>query len=345
MNQFLSKKISFFSCLGTFMVLLMHSQDKNGCLYETTSWLYFIIIDLFSDSAVPIFFIISGLLFFKEKDITIKGIKNKIRKRYFSLGVPFLCATFFYICFFIFLYFIPSIGKYINGNIFEELNSNIFKIINRCFFNYPQMPIAGQLWYLRDLLIIVTCSPVLMLIFKNRYKYVFIVCLFLIASVYNTLSLWSSFFWFSLGGIIQSSKPYLVLNKTDSKSFLLCLGLYWITLIVIHAQGIIIPYYFGLSLLLIRIILMWYSYDLLNCKLIDKFVPKLSPYVFFIFLFHQPDINIIRKIPIILMGTTDVSYLLSFVITPFGCGVILLLIAMVLKKNFKSFYSFIIGGR
>lgn len=345
MNQFLSKKISFFSCLGTFMVLLMHSQDKNGICYGLTSWLYFIFVELFANSAVPIFFVISGLLFFKEDKLSDIDIKKKIRKRFFSLGIPFLCATVFYILFCLLLYIVPFARNYVNGDIFYELRGNFFSIINRCFINYPNIPIAGQLWYLRDLLIIVVCSPLLMFLFKSRFRCCFLFVLFLFASFNCSVSLYSSFFWFSLGGIIHFINVDWVLKRKKSKYIIIALFIYWTILIIFHIYNIDIPFYCKLLILCFRVVLLWYSYDIFELKLLKKYIPRISPYVFFVFLFHQPDINIIRKIPMICLGKSDFSYSLSFLITPFICGFILLVIARFLKNKFYSMYSFIVGGR
>ena len=345
MNQFLSKKISFFSCLGTFMVLLMHSQDKNGSCYDITSWLYFIFVELFANSAVPIFFVISGLLFFKENNISFNDIKNKIQKRIFSLGIPFLCATVFYILFCLLLYIVPYARNYINGDIFYELRGTFFAVINRCFINYPNIPIAGQLWYLRDLLIIVICSPLLLFFFKSKFRCYFLLFLFLFASFNCSLSLYSSFFWFSLGGIIHFIDVDWVLNRNKSNYIIITLFIYWAIFIVFHIYNITIPYYCELFILCIRVVLLWYTYDILELDYVKKIIPRISPYVFFIFLFHQPDINIIRKIPMICLGKSDFSYSLSFLMTPFICGFILLVIARFLKFKFCSMYSFIVGGR
>ena len=50
----------------------------------------FIITDLLCQLFVPTFFIISGYLFFKERTLTPQLYADKLRKRFFSLVIPYL---------------------------------------------------------------------------------------------------------------------------------------------------------------------------------------------------------------------------------------------------------------
>lgn len=345
-TKYLSKKISFFSVVCTLMVLFMHSMDnqspKSGC----TEYLYFVIVELISNAAVPLFFIISGILYFKDDKTSISLIYAKVKKRIYSLGTPFICATLFYILFFTIVEMTPYSKGYLNGSVFMELKGNVWDIVNRCFWYYPEFPIAGQLWYLRDLLVIIIVSPIICLFFQNKVANIILLSiLFVFASTNNAISLATSFYWFVLGGTAIKLFPRMLAPHNYAQKAMGALIVYWLISILFRIAHVDTPIYLYTLSMTIKVTLFWLSYDIIKTGKFVEAIISLVPYSFFVFLFHQPDINIIRKLPMILLGKSDLSYSISFLLTPFVCGYILVVIAKIMKRNIPIFYKFILGGR
>ena len=168
--------------------------------------------------AVPVFFLTSGYLFFNgiEKwSWSLYG--NKLTKRIKTLILPYLLwNTIFIIWFCLTLYasngdfFTEIIEKrggflmYWNCNRFDynpSINILGWQMWNGAFpINYP-------LWFIRDLIVINFCSPIVFLLIRSRW-YIFLLFLFYLLDIWIPLEGFRAegFFFFSLGG-------YLIYNK------------------------------------------------------------------------------------------------------------------------------------
>ncbi len=118
---------------------------------NVSDWYYWI-IRMFSGVlplvCVPLFFIISGFLFFYKNG----SYRNKLYKRMYSLGIPYLIWNILGIIIICFKHF--ALPKY-----FPKWNDwdtclNSFLNIFRCSGTPPDYP----LWFIRDLIVIVIFS-------------------------------------------------------------------------------------------------------------------------------------------------------------------------------------------
>ena len=71
----------------------------------------------------------------------------------------------------------------------------------------------------------------------------------------------------------------------------------------------------------------------------------ISGFTFFVYLYHEPTINIVRKLLAIPFGQTSFSFAFSYLISPWIFIAIAIMTGYVLKKHFPTFYSIIVGGR
>ena len=107
-NKLLSRTISFIRFPLCVLVVILHSDllakpiyrlgildiEQNAPIYTSISWFF---SRYLAYSAVPIFFIISGFLFFYNiKEFTLSVYKNKLVTRVKSLFIPYLCWCLLY---------------------------------------------------------------------------------------------------------------------------------------------------------------------------------------------------------------------------------------------------------
>lgn len=178
-------------------------------------------------SAVPLFFMVSGYLFFaKESSFNLHIYKIKIRKRFFSLLVPYLMWNVTYVLFNCFAEW--SRGKEI------EVLEQIRGVWAMKGSSFPADPV---LWFVRDLIVCIILAPVLYYI--SRRRWVFSVLFVLLLSLWLTNSFQdrllpgisiSSMLFFSIGA-------FMGINNVDIKKYLISSGwwcsLIWISLIII----------------------------------------------------------------------------------------------------------------
>lgn len=217
----LSKTISYLRFPLTVGVVFIHFDLSkgitiHGCEYglNNPEWYFHIInfINAFASVCMPLFFMISGFLFFYNKDFNSEEYQKKLKSRAYSLLVPYLLWNLIAIvwrmkC------FLPIISSFYRPAEVEFSFVRIFNSFfcdtgtNGIFIGEPYYgpsngvyPINVPLWYIRDLMAMVIISPAIYWIVKKT-NFLFItfigVLWFLVPSyAYNVTS---AFFFFSCG--------------------------------------------------------------------------------------------------------------------------------------------------
>lgn len=105
---------------------------------------------------VPLFYIISGYLFFQRYDNSLKCYKNKLKKRIFSLLVPYLMWNFM-------AYLVYA---FITHTMQPESFLQSFWVVEG---KPGHSPADGPLWFVRTLMILSVISPIFYFLNKNKY--------------------------------------------------------------------------------------------------------------------------------------------------------------------------------
>lgn len=119
MSQYLSDKIKVLSFMLIILVLYIHSSFHDVEI-DGMFWNKFIqefISSNIGRLAIPLFYIISGYLFFLNTDNGIVSIKRKIKSRVATILLPYIYGCVFYVLFLSILKVIPGVSNYINSNI------------------------------------------------------------------------------------------------------------------------------------------------------------------------------------------------------------------------------------
>lgn len=118
---------------------------------------------LIPSSCVPLFFLISGFLFFwKVKDFSLKTYGKKIKNRLRTLVIPYLIwNTFMIICYAAVHFFAPTLTSVENENV---LQYSLADWITAYWNKSGGQPVSFQLWFLRNLIVMSFFSPIFFLL-------------------------------------------------------------------------------------------------------------------------------------------------------------------------------------
>lgn len=179
----LSRTISLLRFPLAFMVVWMHvsfTVNTNGiqklAIFEHSGYAYFrtCSIECLASISVPLFFFISGFLFFYKTEWSKEAYFSKLRKRIKSLLVPYL----FWIA--VLLAFTALYQQLFLPESFDGLRIADYSIsdwLTSFGIQAPgseskiSCPFNGPLWFIRDLIVITIISPVIYLGGERFRKY------------------------------------------------------------------------------------------------------------------------------------------------------------------------------
>lgn len=350
-SNYLSGKIKTLSFILIILVLYIHSgfhaNEITGMYWNNFIQEY--ISGKIGRLAVPLFFMISGYLFFLHVDNGIVSIKRKIRSRVKSLFFPYIYGCLYFTAFIIALQFVPGINDHVNGGDSTVLNQPVPSVIKNVFWicNRTNAPFAFHLWFIRDLIVIVALTPILYYLFGFLKWWLIPVLFFITLIPIIPASLFSSLFWFSLGAILSLTKANIDYKKSVLGIVILSLYLSFSLLELIC--GLIIPELALKLLIIFGIFGIWFSYDFMVSNGFSlkehKWFSIASGFTFFIYLFHEPTLNIVRKVIVIFLGKNSMGYLISYLLSPFIFVLTMVYIGLLLKRFIPKIYFNLVGGR
>lgn len=210
----------------------------------------------FRGQSVPIYFFISGYVFFLSvtggytKNIYLNKIKNRIK----TLFIPYIVWNVLS-ALFLMSFYIPPLSS-LGGKDISDLNLSWQAVLNTFWdfnngilgngsgtFNWPVSPQNEPLWFLRDLMVLTLISPIIYLLVRKLGVY--IVMLFGVVWFYGSIfnsgiaSAFVGLFFFSLGAYFSINKMDMVhqFGKYSKLSFCIypllgaiCLGMSYLHL-------------------------------------------------------------------------------------------------------------------
>ena len=354
MTSYLSQKIKRVSFLSIIMVVVLHCYNldnkQNGIILHFGKDYNWVIQNFFSYGitrvAVPMFFIISGYLFFlgftNQKGVLVEKIKKRIK----TIVIPYFFWTIFGVLLYFIMQSIPRLLPFFNKKL--VINYTFSDWFNAVFVEL----VPYQLWFLRDLIVMVLLSWLIFFLIK-KFKFLLpVVSFWSWFFNQNTVFLSSeSILFFSLGASIALYYPEF-LEKTSTKKYLFFLS--WMGLVTFK---IALLYFFKeektiinlthKTSIILGLLAFWYIYDTLYPKTKRFFLKwdKIFEYSFFIYVFHEPLLTIIKKTLFLFLGKKVLSYFIIYCLSPFITISICLITGFVLKKYFKKGYEFSTGNR
>lgn len=148
MNQYLSDKLRILSFISILLVLYIHSgfhpdeiagMALNDKVQEFLS-------GMMGRCAVPLFYIISGYLFFLKVTDGMKSIYGKITKRVRTLLVPYIIGCLFFVAFGVAMAALPWTSRFMNSSVLPLFQKPTAEILCSIFYDAgSDSPCAFQL--------------------------------------------------------------------------------------------------------------------------------------------------------------------------------------------------------
>ena len=306
---------------------------------------------------MPLFFVISGFLFFYNCDFKSDSYLRKIKTRVRTLLVPYLLwniiAIAFVICSCTVLkepYEINiSLGRILN-TFFNNGNNNGIIIQQLTTVKEMPEPICGVLWYVREIMLMALITPVIYWLIK-KCRFWIVIALGLIW-IFDTILLPSSMHFFISALFFYSAGSYFSINKlnivsTFCKMWFLPILYFIIAIIDTLTKGAA----FNIYLHNIGAIIGLISAFILASYAIEKNKAKVNMNMangsFFVYVLHSFILIPIGKGIFRLAHMPDKPYtmLLFYFFVPCFVAFLCYVIYIILKKYMPFVCGLLTGGR
>jgi hypothetical protein len=270
-------------------------------------------------------------------------VLKKRRRRVRTILIPYILAALFLPCVFLILKLSGALDFLVSKS-FSYLSDPWWMLLCRVFlFNLPDnVPFAVQLWFLRDLLIVVFFTPVLWMLKQTRFGLEVLMAIMFVLSLFDLKYLpIKAFFWFCFG------VKYLPKVRKGS----------WVTVGIVlfcivsllqmffHHEG---WRYFEIPIIALGLVSLWSVYDKLIPESFSleshKKLDRLCESTFFIYLYHLPLLLIVGN-SIMLVYRSELTCIFAYLVSPWITILCLLAIALLLHRYLPKFYSVLVGGR
>ena len=347
-----SERIKVLKIWLTIMIIFIHSYTEKvvfteeSVVMQVPIWLYwikFFVSRIISQCAVPGFFFISAVLLYKKNFTWMENIKKKLK----TLLVPYLIfnTLWIIICFiaqnitFLRPYFSQEANIISNWGILEYADAYLGFASKRVML-YP-------LWFIRDLLVLNILAIIIKKLIDKFPKIIFMLLSIMVA---------------------LNVKTHLFFLRQDALIFF-CLGYYFVKYSIkfndidkIKAPYIIIAYIVVIFLdfwardtsishlphfasIIIGFIFFYRFTTKITNKKIHNIIMKISKYSFSIYLFHEMNLTILKKLLTKLLPQTALWQTALYFGIPIIIFSLCLLLSIILDKYFHKIYLILVGSR
>ena len=348
MAQYLSDKLRILSLISIIFVLYIHSgfhaDEIKGMLMNDRVQEF--ISGMMGRCAVPLFYMISGYLFFLRVPEGMKSIYGKMRKRVGTLVVPYIIGCLFFVGFGVLMAVLPGVSKYMNSSVMPLFSKPIGEILRSIFYDADNgTPCAFQLWFLRDLILIVATSPLWYLLLKH-FRWILVVTCLGLTYLHIQFIPFFALFWFLFGGqLVQVKNKY---GGASLTVFTIVVFLF-LSVVQLFMPDMIDWELVKIPIIILGLISIWGIYDMVlgkDFKLSEhRWLATACQFTFFIYLFHEPTLNIVRKLIVVVLGKNELGYLTSYLISPWIFTICAVFTGLLFRKYLPRVYDVCTGGR
>ncbi len=328
------------------LVVYIHSYAAIDLTHDnpdTTEFVAYVLSEQMARIAVPLFFLLSGYLFFRDGAVDFDRFTDKITSRIHTLLIPFLFWT---TAIFIFVYtveHIPSLAGFVSEP--KTVGLDPFEILDR-IVGWTGTPVAYQFWFIRDLIALVIIAPAIYWILRSTGPYLVVIlgAVWFLGSWPFRIPSGEAMFFFTLGAYVGVAR--LNLFALDRYAFsqaalyvaLLCFAIYgrdawW----GVYAKKLAIVVGVSFALALTRLAA---KSDRLSAVLL-----LLAPASFFVFAVHEPTLTISRKLVGRVIGHGPISVFAQYLILPLAIIAIAIAAYLALTRLLPRPMRFVTGAR
>ena len=292
----------------------------------------------------PLFFIIAGFLFFLTFNGAWQSYRDKMLTRLRTLAIPY--ALFSSVT--LLLYTAAYLTKLSSLPIFRGHADWCFDSFARFLELFVDNPVAVQLWFIRDLLLIAALSPLIFafLAVTGAKLLVFVVIIWA-SGLLPQWELLQSFLFFGCGAFL--TRHLNLVERTNFPAKLKWVSVVaWVTFSIIQVT----TSYWDFPLMTFQklsmfagVVAVWSNYHSLPIAWVSR-MHTLGRFTFFIYLFHNPLVLMpLAKLFFVMFGHNQwTAALVPFIFVPISIALCIGL-AKLLLVHCPSLYSIIVGGR
>lgn len=337
---FWNKKVLFTYVLAV-LVCIIHVQTLNNYTYLAVdksfmnphTWF----VRLVCRVAVPAFFLLSGMLFFKDYE-GLNSYKRKIHSRFHSLVIPYLCWNIIATLFAIFSTMFFS--QYFVGRAPADISlSGIFKSIFLFSNNL-------QFWFIFYLIIFNYAAPLIYISLKNRYVGLCIIFCFLALSNWKGLPCYEpeSHIYYLVGAYIGIHHFDWFSRSSEKKVIIGVIGIVSMCVLRIFDMSINVPP-LKTMILIVYAVSTFFSFGMFDERLSKSAVPMFVSHSFLIFAMHLNLCSIIGKTLYLLLPKQLSFAWLNFFVTLVLTLFFIEVFARFLQRFMPKCYLILSGSR
>jgi hypothetical protein len=341
-----SKRVSICKVWFTIMVLFIHSYtetvfiNSGNVVLQIPEWLAtlkYIITEVFSRTAVPGFFIISAIFLYRKQFSWWENVKKKFK----TLMIPYFIMNTFWVVFYFVCQHIPAVRDYFSNAENVVANWGILGWLNGYGIT-AGAPLLYPLWFLKYLFLMNVLSKVYLVVIKK----------FPVISALVLLGVWLYFdnepltqticFW-GFGCILAVKQPDF--EKLFKWKWIIAAG-YVLLVVADTVTRHIVPRELVNKICILWGIVFWFVCTTeFKSEKVTKWLLTLSSYAFGIYLFHEMNLYILKKLLAKLLPQTPLMQLVQYFGIPVAIFCFCLVVSVLMKKYLPRLYSLVTGSR
>jgi surface polysaccharide O-acyltransferase-like enzyme len=278
---------------------------------------------------VPLFFLISGYLFFLG-DWSKAEYLRKIQGRVRTLLIPFLFWNLLTLSFICFGQSLPQTRMFFSGALWSSSgHHSALDYANAILGLQTATPISYQFWFIRDLMALVIAAPLIHLALSRRVAILFLGVLSVLWLANHWPLLWPSVdacICFSIGAYLAIIRADM--TALDSRGVAIC-GVF-LTILFVDAADQDHWLLIHKAMITLGVLTSWWlTRFAVSSTSVRKTLMKLRNDSFFVFAAHEPLLRIIRKFALKLLHPTSHLAQLSFY---FAIPILLIIVLVVTHR-------------
>ena len=329
------KILPFINIVLSFLIVIHHSFNINidyNVNIKNVAWIIERYLYNITECAVPIFFFMSAVLFYRDFHGELETFKRKVKNRVKSLLLP---------------YIIFNIIGYIKHIVFANQDFGLFRLLGSIITS-DTMP----LWFLRELFILSILAPILYKL-KSKRNVEYFVNFFIIILIITGIVKYRTFvYWLPLYLYGSNHNIYDLINERKNKYLSI------IIVFMFFMMPLFLPNINGNMDMLGNIV--FYFYRFISVQFYLCLINKLSKYnvkqhyfykySFWVYCTHFPFISIYKLffskiISLFNIDINNVVLLFQYVSTICIVCIVCIVSANIVKKLFPKMFLILNGGR
>ncbi len=336
-EQKFRNKITIITFICSLFVIWIHTSnldvygidaDSEGIAYFTyvLEWIFGKVIIF----ATPMFFFVSGFLFFRNYDLS-KTV-NKYKSRIKSIVVPYIVWNTIYYLFFVIVTNVPVLSGFANASTYVFSLSNW---INALWVNEYY-----TLWFLKNLIIYIIASPLIYVLLKDwriiPTGFILLLLFMNVGYIAPKITIPNGLEMYLAGSYISINHKNKAMLSNELLSYL---GLLFIALMVITKCR-----YLNNTIQVLLFIGVWYAFDIFAIR-DDKPMPYFMQITFFTYVAHDLILESIEKVWLLVLGTGAVYAFLDYIFAPIITLAILVVISKIISIKLPRLWNVLNGCR